>query len=38
MLLLIILPPATMELATLFAAEHVGVRPYRSSRPSAPAR
>jgi phosphatidate cytidylyltransferase len=29
-LLLIILPPATMELATLFASDHVGVRPYRS--------
>jgi phosphatidate cytidylyltransferase len=29
-LLLIILPPATIELATLFASDHVGVRPYRA--------
>jgi phosphatidate cytidylyltransferase len=30
LLLLIILPPATMELATLFAVDNVGVRPYRT--------
>jgi phosphatidate cytidylyltransferase len=29
-LLMIILPPATIELAKLFAAEHVHVRPYRA--------
>ena len=28
-LLLLILPSATIELATLFASDHVGVRPYR---------